>query len=172
MFSVTGTTFGAGNGTTTFNIPNLMDRFVVGAGSGYARNATGGTNTHNHTGNTDGTAITVNQMPAHGHSMDGQGSHQHYVSNGDITGGGIGNDLPTGSNYIAQRWISSGNDNYRYQLKATGSGPDRGLTNTAGGHTHTIYNNGGGQSHTHPIQSANNLPPYIALGYIIRYAWF
>jgi len=174
LFSVTGTTFGAGNGTTTFNIPNLMDRFVVGAGSAYAQNTTGGTSTHNHTGNTDGTQLSLTQIPSHSHGMDNQGSHQHYVINGSVMGGGIGSDLPSGSNYIAQRWTSSGNDNFRYQLKASGSGADRGLTNVSGGHTHTIYNSGGSGgttvAHSHPIQSASNLPPYIALGYIIRYA--
>ena len=32
LFSVTGTIWGAGDGTTTFNLPNLADRFLVGAG--------------------------------------------------------------------------------------------------------------------------------------------
>ena len=36
LFAVIGTTYGAGNGSTTFNLPNLIDRFVQG-------NATSGT---------------------------------------------------------------------------------------------------------------------------------
>lgn len=31
LFAVIGTTYGAGNGTTTFNLPNLIDRFVQGS---------------------------------------------------------------------------------------------------------------------------------------------
>lgn len=30
LFAVTGTTYGAGNGTTTFNIPNVQERVIVG----------------------------------------------------------------------------------------------------------------------------------------------
>ena len=59
LFSVVGTTFGSGNGSSTFNIPNLKDRFVVGAGQSYSLNATGGT-----TSNT----LNANQLPTHQHS--------------------------------------------------------------------------------------------------------
>lgn len=34
LFSVCGTTFGSGNGTTTFNVPNLQSRVPVGIGTG------------------------------------------------------------------------------------------------------------------------------------------
>jgi microcystin-dependent protein len=34
LFAAYGTTYGAGNGSTTFNLPNLQDRVVAGAGSG------------------------------------------------------------------------------------------------------------------------------------------
>lgn len=31
MYAVIGTTYGAGNGSTTFNLPNLQDKFVQGS---------------------------------------------------------------------------------------------------------------------------------------------
>lgn len=31
MYAVIGTTYGAGNGSTTFNLPNLVDKFVEGS---------------------------------------------------------------------------------------------------------------------------------------------
>lgn len=31
LFSAVGTTYGAGNGSTTFNVPNLVDKFIEGA---------------------------------------------------------------------------------------------------------------------------------------------
>ena len=31
LFAVIGTTYGAGNGSTTFNLPNLVDKFVEGS---------------------------------------------------------------------------------------------------------------------------------------------
>lgn len=34
LFSVVGTTFGAGNGTTTFNVPDLRGEFIRGADNG------------------------------------------------------------------------------------------------------------------------------------------
>lgn len=42
LFNIIGTTYGSGNGSTTFNIPDLRDRFPVGAGSTYSRNSKGG----------------------------------------------------------------------------------------------------------------------------------
>ena len=40
LFAVCGTAFGAGNGTTTFNLPDLRGRVPLGAGTGDAADAT------------------------------------------------------------------------------------------------------------------------------------
>lgn len=42
LFSVIGTTYGAGDGTTTFNLPNLVDKFLVGASASVAVGSQGG----------------------------------------------------------------------------------------------------------------------------------
>ena len=60
LFAVIGTRFGAGNGSTTFNLPNLRNRFVVGAGASYNINDTGGEATH---------VLTIDEMPAHSHQV-------------------------------------------------------------------------------------------------------
>lgn len=57
LFNAIGTTFG-GNGFTSFIVPNLTDRFVVGAGTTYTVGAKGGESTH---------VLTVDEMPAHSH---------------------------------------------------------------------------------------------------------
>jgi len=65
LFGVIGTTFGAGNGTTTFNIPDLRGRFPLGkatSGTGSTLGGTGGSIDHTHTG------------PSHLHDM---GNHTH-----------------------------------------------------------------------------------------------
>lgn len=54
LFAVIGTTFGAGDGTTTFNLPDFDNRFPVGAGDLYTVAATGGSKdavvvSHTHT---------------------------------------------------------------------------------------------------------------------------
>ena len=42
LFAVIGTTYGTGDGSTTFNLPNLQGRFPLGSSSSYALAATGG----------------------------------------------------------------------------------------------------------------------------------
>lgn len=42
LFAVVGTTFGSGDGSTTFNLPDYRDRFPVGAGTTYSANSSGG----------------------------------------------------------------------------------------------------------------------------------
>ena len=42
LFAVIGTTYGTGNGSTTFNLPNLQGRFPLGSSSSYSLAATGG----------------------------------------------------------------------------------------------------------------------------------
>lgn len=48
LFAVLGTAHGAGDGTTTFNLPDLRDRFVRGKGASSAIGDTGGAATHDH----------------------------------------------------------------------------------------------------------------------------
>jgi len=81
---VIGTTYGAGNGSTTFNVPDLRGRAAVGTGSeGTAQNGATRTRgekggdtrmqTHNHTGTTNWMDRNWN----HSHSVEGPGGHTH-----------------------------------------------------------------------------------------------
>ena len=45
LFGVVGTTYGAGDGSSTFNLPNLADKLVLGRSPGKALASTGGANT-------------------------------------------------------------------------------------------------------------------------------
>ena len=125
LFSIVGTTFGTGNGSTTFNIPNLRDRFIVGAGSAYNRNAIGGIKD----------AVIV--------------EHNH-----DITDNG---HFHTTENYV-------GRSNYA-EPRNFGVGTDGNLNNVGDTDTKTtgISIDNEGVSGTD-----KNLPPYIALAYMIR----
>jgi microcystin-dependent protein len=73
LFAVIGTTFGAGDTTTTFNLPNYTNRMPIGAGGTYALAATGGSATT--------TLITAN-LPSHTHSITDPGhTHTYQGSN-------------------------------------------------------------------------------------------
>jgi len=72
LFAVVGTAYGAGDGSTTFNVPDFRDRFPVGAGTTYSANSTGGSKdaivvTHNHT------ATSTVTDPGHLHSIGASG---------------------------------------------------------------------------------------------------
>lgn len=59
------------DGTTTngLAVPDLRGRFIIGTNSTYAKGATGGSATHNHSfsGSVGATTISIAQMPSHNH---------------------------------------------------------------------------------------------------------
>lgn len=64
LFNAIGTTYGAGDGSTTFNLPNLKGRVAVGKDSSQTEfdtlGETGGEKTH---------TLTINEMPEHSHRI-------------------------------------------------------------------------------------------------------
>lgn len=61
LFSLIGTTFGSGDGSTTFNLPNTLAKFIEGpANSSTGPGATGGS-----------TTISEANLPAHSHQISG-----------------------------------------------------------------------------------------------------
>jgi microcystin-dependent protein len=67
LFAVIGTTFGAGNGTTTFNVPDMRGRAPIGVGNGAGvsnRDLGDEVGAETHT-------LTINEMPSHTHTQAG-----------------------------------------------------------------------------------------------------
>lgn len=129
LFAVVGTTWGAGDGSTTFTLPNILNKFPVGAGDTYALAATGGSAnaivvSHTHTANvTD---------PGHAHTTT-----INYGVGGE---GGTVQSLTSVSNQGTVAKASSSNTTgITVSIDSTGSS----ATNA-------------------------NLPPYVAVGYIIK----
>lgn len=61
LFAVIGTTYGVGDGSTTFNVPNLVKRVPVGASTNsYKLGSSGGEETHK---------LSINEMPSHSHTF-------------------------------------------------------------------------------------------------------
>ena len=84
LFAVIGTTFGAGDGTTTFNLPDFENRFPVGAGDLYSVAGTGGSKdavvvSHTHT-------ATVTD-PGHTHTINSWDENNA----GDFNSAGVNN---------------------------------------------------------------------------------
>lgn len=75
LFALLGTTYG-GNGQTTFALPDLRGRVMMGAGQGP------GTTMHNlgEMGGSETRQITVNQLPPHSHAVYPQASAQDASS--------------------------------------------------------------------------------------------
>lgn len=64
LFAVIGTTYGSGDGETTFNIPDLSGRVVIGSSQSHALGTTGGSET---------VTLTADQLPAHVHEVPKHG---------------------------------------------------------------------------------------------------
>jgi microcystin-dependent protein len=67
LFKVIGTTYGVGDGSTTFGLPNLRDRMPVGKGSG------SGTDTLGEQGGELSHSLVLAEMPSHRHASEGGG---------------------------------------------------------------------------------------------------
>ena len=75
LFAVIGTRWGAGNGASTFNVPNLNRRTTIGAGG--TRSAGPGTSVGN-TGGSEQHSLTVAQLASHNHTAQ---PHDHTYAN-------------------------------------------------------------------------------------------
>ena len=65
LFSEIGTTYGAGNGSTTFNVPDLRNRTMIGQGTGTGLTA----RTLGQSGGSGTASMTVFTMPSHDHTL-------------------------------------------------------------------------------------------------------
>jgi microcystin-dependent protein len=72
LFAVIGTTWGVGDGTTTFNVPNTAGRVVRGVNGTYTQASTGGL---------DAVTITANNLPQHVHQQVA-GGNINIISSG------------------------------------------------------------------------------------------
>ena len=60
LFAAIGTMYGSGDGSTTFNVPDLVERVPAGAGDNHAAGEMAGEETH---------TLTVAEMPSHRHQV-------------------------------------------------------------------------------------------------------
>ncbi len=138
LFAVLGLTYGGGDGSTTFHLPDLRGRSIFGmdnmggtdAGRLSVTNNLGdGGGAQLKSGTTGATTLSVGQMPSHKHTPS-------YVLCMDGTKGGV--------NY-------GGGSRTLYQTDVNG-------TDAAGS----------SQSHDHTISNLDVMPPYLLLNWMIK----
>jgi microcystin-dependent protein len=198
LFAIIGTSYGAGDGSTTFNVPDLRGRTVYGYDATQTEfNALG------KTGGAKTVSLVLNEMPSHAHanthdhaasSTTTNGSHTHGVTDAghfhymatpygtvDVRGAGI-----------VVRWNTVESGTWWAALEGTGSKPggamqinhqgasgvytetkQAGITlGTDGGHGHTVdlptYT---GNTDSQGGGAAHqNMPPFITMQYVIKAA--
>ena len=143
LFAIVGTTYGAGDGSTTFLVPDLQDNTPVGKSGSKALGTTGGANTATSTGNVGGSTanatLTTAQLASHLHTMN---AYSAVAPNGN----GLPFDKPLS--------VSTGNTPTP-ALSPTSN------TGSGSGHSHNM-------SATFSGDATSVLQPYLALIYIIK----
>jgi microcystin-dependent protein len=194
LFGAIGTTFGTGDGSTTFNLPDSRGRAVIGAGTGSGlTNRVKGTN-----GGAETVALTTSNLPSHDHgggtsgatatgsaastvaggSLDTVAAHTHAPGtlfpsmdldkayNGSTVSINRFNEANTGGGGVIIDTVTF----FGIMGGATASAGSHSHTFTGTGHTHTVSVN----SHTHPIPAQGSgtahtlMQPWLATDYIIK----
>ena len=153
LFGVVGTTFGAGDTTTTFNLPNYTNRMPYGATVG----ATGGSST-----------ISTANLPSHTHTFSGTTSgqsvgHTHSISD-------PGHSHATNFDYVS-------NDAAAVDCNASGAPTNVFRNGTQAAFTGITGTQGVSNDHTHTVSGTTGatgsgdafLPPYLGISFIIKF---
>jgi microcystin-dependent protein len=162
LFGVVGVMYGAGNGATTFNLPDCRSRLIVGAGqspglSDRPLTATAGT---------EGEVLTQAQLAFHDHTFLDQ-NHRHEMIDLQHEHGTetlhwtfqptIDPEYPSPPPYT-RYWIR----NYANERVAVSERRGSNVAVNLAGSNIRFAGQGGNQAH-------NNMPPYISLNYIIKF---
>jgi microcystin-dependent protein len=141
LYTLIGTTYGAGDGTSTFNVPNLQGRVPVGYMPGNTKFDTMG-----ETGGSETMTISTANLPNHVHTGttgDDSPDHTHVYS----PGANITTAAPAaGSGVIGQLNTSNTSGASTRHQHPFSTSATTGATNSA----------------------TDNMPPYITLQYIIK----
>jgi microcystin-dependent protein len=169
LFAVIGTTYGAGDGSTTFNLPDLRGRSVVGkhsSGTFTTLGATGGEETH---------ILTTAELAAHSHNAStGVNSNDHTHSGVTNAGGSHAHSIPNRATSNGATGYASGAF-FSGQIMLNGGNSE--ITSTAADHAHSFSTGGVSANHTHAVtvnnagsgNAHNNMSPYMVLNHIIKY---
>ena len=139
LFGNIGTTYGAGNGSTTFNLPDIRGRVVAGEDSGANRL----TSTYFSTAavlTAVGGSESNNVILTHTHIANAVPDHQHFIAIDTSSS----TALAAGTSLV--RTFDDGSRN-SYSLMGFAATPTIGLSGASGGHTPVIQNAGSASAH-------------------------
>jgi microcystin-dependent protein len=186
LFGVVGTVYGVGDGSSTFNVPDLSGRFPFGFDGSHALGSISGQ---------EEITLTVGNLPAHTHTIAHTHAMDHYhdMSHTHDMSHGHGSTSSGGNHHHTVK--QSNNTGTNNTTLARGSQNDRDVDTTSdGAHTHTIPNfagstggdsRGGGTSadsrggitgapsapDSGSVGSSTphtNMPPYTAVTFLIK----
>jgi microcystin-dependent protein len=169
LFTAISTTYGVGDGSTTFNVPNLKGRVIVGYDSADTAfdvvGETGGAKTHTHAAHSDHSSLT--------HSGATVGNHDALTNN--HSGSAVSNHADHSHSIPVVGAMTAGGSNV---TTANTNG-----VSTSGAYTHSVtqpsahgaisaHSVGQASAHTVSAHSAHDSPshlmPYMAIPYIIK----
>ena len=146
LFAVIGTTYGSGNGKTTFNLPDKRGRVSVGRNSSDTSFSVLGKK-----GGAKTVQLKIEHMPSHTHTQE---SHRHLLYGGDGTGGMVEGHIPVSN------WLSS-------NIKQNVNGYARTLTEFS---QPLINNTGGDKAHDNlqPYEVDNWIIKYSVVKSVLK----
>jgi microcystin-dependent protein len=180
LFTAIGSTYGSGNGSTTFNLPDLRGRTIFGVDNmgGTSANrltTTGGVSANNTLGATCGAqsiTLTTPNLPTHNHTFTGDqsttssNSHTHDYQDAyfaESLSGGVGANQRFGLS------ANSDNDNSFYFRTSsnTHSTSASNIATSSNSHSHTVTASGT-VGNTGSGAAFSPLNPGIVMNYIIK----
>ena len=158
LFAVVGTTYGTGDNSTTFNVPNLQGKMPQGFdGNTYNLAGTGGANTvtvsltNNQavsvTGNIDNTSLTTAQLASHSHTTNAN-AFSNQRTNAGLQNENTSPFAPNGRQNNPSGTVAN-----------AGSG-------TGHNHSHTLS---GTLTGTITGSGTNSFSPFVVVNYIIKH---
>lgn len=139
LYAVIGTSYGVGDSSTTFNLPNYKDYFLRGFDAS-------GTDAASRTDRGDGTtgaAVGTKQAAAllpHNHTgtTSGAAAHRHFTVNSAGNQSSISDPSRQAAGSISNKYDNGGGDAAQYNLGSSTAEPTWGRTDPAGAHDHTF----------------------------------